>query len=213
MADLFQAGQPLPGSTPALPSSNMAPTGVLPGGQPLEYDEEAVTPEEQAIYTQFVLRAQEFVSKDPEVVIDKMNNKKVPVFQSVGKTALMIVQGVEKTAAAAGQEISPEIMLNGGAEIVELLMELGDAAGIWPFKQDSKEYEEAMSMAYMHGAELAGKQVLAGPNAAQMTEEAGNVLAQQIALESERGETPRGFFEGLQSQVAGGVNRAISGAG
>jgi len=199
---------------PALTGGELFPTGVRPGLDPsvLEYNEEAVSPEEQGIYEQFVNRAMEFVAKKPEAVVDQMNNSKRSVFQNVGKTALMIAQGVEKTAKAGGQEISPEIMLAGGEEIVEMLMELGDAAGIWPFKQDSKEYDEAMNMALMHGAELAGKQVLAAPDAAAWTEQAGNVLAQQVAQEHERGETPPGFFEGLQSQVAGGVNRAINGA-
>ncbi len=214
--DLFQEGQPLPaGAGPQgggeLLSAEMTPSGAAPGKTMQEFDEEAVTPEEQGIYDQFVLRAQEYMTKSPEVVVDKMNRSDVPVFQNVGKTAVMIGQGVIKTAEAAGQEISPDIIFAGGQEIVAMLMELGDSAGIWPFKQNSKKYEEAQAMAFMHGAEIIGKQTLEGPNAAAMTEEAGSELALQIAGENERGEVAPGFYEGLQSNVAGGVKRAISG--
>jgi hypothetical protein len=209
--DLFEEGQTLPG----LPSANMMPSGIAPGGDPseLEFNEEAVSDEEQSIYQQFVMQALSFMTKKPKEVVAQMNNRQKPVYQNVGRTALMIAQGVEKTAQAAGQQISPEIMMAAGEEIVEHLMELGSVAGIWPFKEDSPEYEEAMNMGLMHGAELAGKEILAGPNAAAMTEEAGTVLAQQVAEEHKRGETPEGFFEGLQSQVAGGVKRAVNGAG
>ncbi len=213
MEDLFQQNTPLPAGQ--LQSAGMMPSGIAPGKDPsmLEYDEEAVTPEEQKIYTQFVRRAQQYMSKSPEKIIDQMNNRKKPVFQNVGKTALMIAQGVAKSAKAGGQDISADIMHHGGQEIVELLMELGNSAGIWPFKQESQEYDEAMSMAFMHGAELAGKEILGGPDAQSMTDQAGNFLAMQIAGEQERGEVDAGFFEGLQDQVASGVSRAINGAG
>ena len=198
-----------------LPSASMMPSGVAPGKDPamLEYDEEAVTPEEQEIYTKFVKKAQEYITKSPERVVDQMNNRKKPVFQNVGKTGLMIAQGVAKSASASGAEITPDIMHHGGIQIIELLMELGNAAGIFPFKQESNEYDEAQSMAFMHGNELAAKGVLAGPDAAKRTEEAGNFMAMQIAGEQERGEVDPGFFDGLQNQVATGVNRAINGAG
>ena len=198
---------------PGLPSANKTPSGVRPGLDPqiLEFNESEVTPEEQAQYEQFFYRAKDFVSQQAEAVIDQMNDRKVPVYKNVGKTALMIAQGVEKTARSAGKEIAPEIMLAAGEEIVEMLMELGDKAKIWPFDADSRDYTEAMNMALMYGAELAGKEVLAGPDAAQMTEEAGNVLAQQVAAEHEAGQTPDGFFESLQGHVAGGVNRAVNG--
>ena len=206
--ELFPEGSPLP-------SASMTPSGVAPGKDPamLEYDEEAVTPEEQETYTRFVKKAREYITKSPERVVDQMNNRKKPVFQNVGKTGLMIAEGVAKSAGASGQEITPDVMHHGGVEIIEALMELGDAAGIFPFKQDSPEYEEAQAMAFMHGNELAAKQVLAGPDAAKHTEDAGNFMAMGIAQEQERGEVAPGFFEGLQGQVAGGVNRAINGAG
>lgn len=192
MAELFAQGQQLP------ETATMAP---VTRGNELEFDEEAVSPEEQATYTQFVLRAQEYMAKRPDAVIDHMSNSKRPVFQNVGRTGLMIAKEIAKTAKAKGQEISADIMFHGGQEIVEMLMELGNSAGLWPFKQSSKQYDEAQAMAFMHGAELAGKDVLAGPDAAKHTEEAGTQLAREIAVEQDRGEVPDEFWEKLKGGV------------
>jgi hypothetical protein len=231
MEELFQAGQALPATAPQgqpqvqpqgqpqgqsqdLISASMMPTGLAPGADPsmLEYDEEAVTPEEQRTYDQFVRKAQAYMTKSADKVVAQMNNRQMPVYQNVGKTALMIAQSVAKNAKAAGQEISPEVMHGAGQEVVVMLMDLGDAAGIFPFKADSQEFDEASAMAFMYGAELVGKQLLKGPDAAKHTEEAGNFYASQIAGEQQRGEVDPKFWEQLQGGVAGGVKRAL-GAG
>jgi len=222
MEELFQEGQPLPAAVgpqaQAQPqgqpgSAGMMPTGVAPGADPsmLEYDEEAVTPEEQQIYDQFVIRAKEYMAKSAPKVVAQMNNRQMPVFQNVGKTGLMIAQGVAKTAEAAGKEITPDIMHGAGQEIISMLMDMGDAASIFPFKADSPEFDEASAMAYMYGAELAGKQMLGGKDAAKHTEEAGSFYAMQIAGEQARGEVPPEFWDQVQGGVAGGVKRALNG--
>jgi len=178
------------------------PTGAGPGGPTPEFNEEAVSPEEQSIYDQFVLRAKEQLTKSPEAAIDSMNRKNMPVYESVGRTGLMLAEEIAGAAKARGTEISADIMFHGGQEIVEMLMELGDSAGIFPFKQDSKEYDEAMTMAFYHGVQTAGNAALQGEGGAAMTEEAGNILAREIAGEEERGEVAPGFWEGLKGQVA-----------
>ena len=210
MEDLFAAGQPLPQAGGEMASASMTPSGVAPGASPPpEFDEEAVSPEEQRIYDQFVLKAKEYMTKGAPEIVAQMNNSKKPVYMNVGKTALMISEGVAKTAKAGGQEVSADIIHGAGQEVVEMLMQLGDAAGIFPFEADSQEYDEAMVMSYMHGAELAGKQLLEGPDAAKYTEEAGNIYAMQIAEEDARGEVKPEFWEKLQGGVAGGVKRAL----
>ena len=191
--ELFQQGQQLPST------ASMAP--VSPDGPEPEFDEEAVSPEEQLQYNQFVLRAQDYISKSPGAVLKHMSNKKAPVFMNVGRTGLMLAQQIAKTAGAKGQPVGPDIMFHGGQEVVEMLMELGDAAGIWPFKKDSEQYDEAQAMAFMHGAELAGKQVLEGPDSEKHTEEAGNMLASQVAQEQQRGEVAPEFWQGLERQI------------
>lgn len=193
--DLFGPGQELPAAA-SLKATGNTPNGPLP-----EYDEEAVTPEEQAQYDQFVLRAQEFLTKEPGVVIDYLNNKNRPVFENVGRAALMVAEQVSGTARQRGVELSPEVMMAGGEEIVGMLMEMGDAAKIFPFKQKDKEYDEVMAMGYMHAAELAGKQMLQSPDADRYSMEAQAVLGQQIAAEEERGEVDPRFWQGLQNQL------------
>lgn len=198
----------LPGGGPpgGGPSSALAarPTGVRPGDDPrvLEYNEEAVSDEEQAQYTQFVNRAKEYIAKSPDIVVEQMNDKQQEAFKGVGKTALSIAKNIAETAEAAGQPIPEDVQYHGGTEIVDMLMELGDAAGIFPFKKDSKEYDEVMGMALMHGMELVGNDVLAGPNAARATEDAENFMVQGIAREQERGEVPPEFFDSMRQSVA-----------
>lgn len=205
MDELFKAGDQLPGQS--------SPTGVPVGVDPseLEFNEEAVTEQEQADYNQFVLKAQEFIAGSAQNIVGSMNDKNKPVYQNVGAMALKIAHMVEGSAKASGAEISPDIVFHGGAEIVEMLMEVGDAGGVWPFESDSSEYEESMAMALMHGAELAAKESMEAPGYDELQDEAGSFMAQQIAGEQQRGEVAPEFFEGIENQVATGVSRAVNG--
>lgn len=176
MEELFKAGQ-----APAA-----APTGVMPG-QP-EFDEEEATPEEQAQYSQFVNLALQFMAKSPDKVAASMNDKQRPVHENVGEMAVKIGEMVMGSAKAGGVEPSGEVLHAAGAEIVEHLMELGDAAGIWPFEQESDEYDEVQSMAFLHAAKVAGEGVLKSPQYDdQMKEDAGNMIARGVAEEAQGG--------------------------
>ncbi len=205
MDELFKAGESLPGQ--------QAPSGVPLGVNPkdMEFNEEAVSPEEQKMYDQFVLKAQGFIAQSAENIVNSMNNQKKPVYQNVGGMALKIAHMIGDSAKASGVEISPDIIFHGGAEVVELLMEVGDAGGIWPFKPDSSEFEEASAMALMHGAEMAARETMESPDYGTIKDEAGTFMAQQIGQEQKQGEVPPEFFEGLENQVATGVNQAING--
>lgn len=187
------------------------PTG-LDGESTAAPDEEAVSAEEQAAYDQFVTRAMQFVEQNPVNMVRRLSDKNRPVFQNVGQMTYKLGRMVADSAAAAGQEIDPDVAFHAGEELVSMLMELGDAAGLWPFKQDSAEYEESMAMALMEASRLAGEDMLESPDAAQYSDEAGNVLATRVAEERERGEVPDEFFEGIQTNVRDGVRRAVYGS-
>lgn len=195
-----QAQPPAAGGVPA---AGLMPSGAGPGGPQPEFDEEAVTAEEQGMYDQFVLRAQQIIAKEAGMAIDQMNNSGSPVFENVGKAGLRVAQTVASTAKAKGQPISPDIMFHGGTEIVEMLMELGDAAGIFPFEQDSKEYDEVAAMALMHGAELAGNDMLASPQGAEYTAEAENIMTQGVADEVKSGQADPASIAQLQQGITG----------
>lgn len=190
MAELFKEGDKLP--TTALTAK--------PVGSGKEFNEEEVSPEEQATYDQFVLRAQEYMTKSPDAVVRSMNRPDQPVYKAVARTGAMIVEQVKNAAKAQGRQISPDVMFHAGSEVVEMLMELGDSAGVFPFKQSDKQYDETMAMAFYEGVKMFGDQGLQGENGPQMVEDAGNMLAQQIAAEQDRGEVDPKFWEGLERQ-------------
>ena len=110
-----------------------APTGQMPGQQ-TEFNEEAPGPGEQDAYDQFVNKAIDFISKKPDQIVAGMNNKEKPVYENVGAMVVKIGQMVMQSAKAAQAEIGPDVIHAAGQEITEHLMELGDAAGIFPFE-------------------------------------------------------------------------------
>jgi hypothetical protein len=167
-----------------------APTGVMPG-QP-EFDEETPTPQEQGQYDQFVNLALKFMKDNLKKVVASMNDKQRPVYENVGRMALQIGKMVNATAQASGEKLGGEVVHAAGAEIVEHLMEAGDAAGIWPFEQNDNEYDEQQAMGLNYALELAGNEMLQSPEYnEQVKDEAGNVIARGVAEEVQRGEVPR----------------------
>ena len=89
-------------------------------------------------------------------------------------------------------------MLAGGEEIVESLMELGDAAKIFPFDAGSDEYMEQMAMALSFGAEKKARQLIdeGDPEVKASYEDK---LALEIAREVDQGQgPPEEFFQGIE---------------
>ena len=187
-------------------AAEQRPTGEGPNGPPPEYDPTEVSPEEQANYEQLVLKAQESIMSNVGGVIDQMNRPDKPVYESVGKTGLMILQQVEQLAKAKGVEIDAEMMVTAGQDVVNMLMDVVDAAGIWPFKADSEEAEETAIMALYHGVELGGNQALGGAGGPQLQEDAGGLMAREVDKEREAGTLHPQFEETVK------LNRTPPGA-
>lgn len=165
------------------------PTGKMPG-QP-EFDEEMPTEDEQKQYDQFVNRALDFMGQKPEPLVATMNDKNKPVHENVGELAVKIGKMVMGSAKAAKQEITPDVIHAAGQEIVEHLMELGDAAGIFPFNMESDEFEQEQAMSFAHAANIAANELMESPEyTPEMQEEAGNFMAQGVAREVQSGESP-----------------------
>lgn len=190
--------------------ASLRPTGRMPG-QP-EFNEEEVTPDEQANYDQFVTKALDFMGKNTTKMVASMNNNQKPIHENVGELAVKIGQGVYDMAKSSKVDISMEILQAAGAEIIEHLMELGDSSGIFEFEEDSTQYEEVQSMALLHAQKVVGERLINSPQYdGAMQEQAQNFYAQQVAGEVQRGEAPENFHENLGNQVAGGVRKAIQG--
>lgn len=163
-----------------------------------EYGQRPATPQEQAVLEQFVRKSRKMIQSGTPQFIQSMSDRERPVYQSVGELALGIVETVARTAEAAGQEIDQDTMLAGGEEVVEMLMELGNSAKIWPFSGGSDEYMETMSMALMFGAETKANQMIeeGDPEVKSAYEDK---LAMEIAREVDQGQGPPDeFFRGME---------------
>lgn len=199
MEELFNEQNPAP-----------APTGKMPG-QP-EFNETMPSEQEQADYDQVVTKAMSFMSQNVEAVLASINNKAKPVHENVGEMAVKIIEGIETQASAAEVQLGADIMMSAGEEVIEHLMELGDNGGIFPFDQESEEYDQVQAMAALHGAKVAGEKFIASPGYTdEVKDEAGTIFAQQVAEEQQRGEVDPSFHDNLGNQSAAATQRAIQG--
>lgn len=213
--ELFNQQSPPPGAAaqgppPGPVAGQTMPTGVMPGAP--EFNEEEPSPEEQGQYEQFVTKAIGFMAKNKMELVASMNNNQKPVHENVGELAVKIGKGIHGMASSAGEELGMDVIQAAGAEIIEHLMEMGTAAKIFPFDEESDQYDQEQSMALLHAEKVVGDELINSPKyTPEMQEEAQNFYAQQVAGEVQRGEVPEGFHENLGNQVAGGVRKAIQG--
>lgn len=187
---------------------DVKPTGLPPGVTPeavaAEEQSETPSPEEQATYDKFVNRAINFIhgEQTEDKVLAMLNQSGSPVHETVGRTAAKVVQLVQQSAQSSGAKLLPELLKQAGAEVVELLMELGAEAKVFPMTPDSPEYQEALDLAYLEGMKVYGEDLLAGPDGDKISAEAGDEYARQVAAEADRGEIDPEFAAAMQQQDA-----------
>src|SRR5688572_24822495 len=92
--------------------SGAGPDGSIPGEEP----EEAVSPEEQAQYDQFVARAINFIHnpESADSIIDHLNDSEVSIPEAVGRTAAFIAQRMVEAAKAMEVQLSPDVVFHAG---------------------------------------------------------------------------------------------------
>lgn len=193
------------------------PTGLAPGEEPKPpMGEEEVSPEEQALYDRIVRHAAKFIYSKPREVLDSMNQKDMPVHQAVGRVAAKIAQMIEGSAQAAGQKLDPDVMWHAGSEVIEMLMDLGTQAKVFPLDPESEAYQQEAAMAMMEAEKIIGEQMLKDPKKAQLhKEQAADVWSWNIAQEVDAGQASPEYLqmvEGYRKQndpITGGVRRAL----
>lgn len=212
---------PKPEADPLNGLAQAKPTGTPPGMSPAmfdEVDETTVLPQEQAQYDQIVNQAMRMIhgERSRDKVLEQINRPEMPVYQAVGRTAAMMAQAITQKAKTSGQELSPDAVWHAGADvIVPEIMIVGVESNIFPFKQDSEEFQTQMEMAFLEGNKVYGEQMLQGPDAQRFSQEAQDFYTEQIALEADEGTLAPGFREGLiggpeGGQVGEGVRRALT---
>lgn len=199
-----------------------APTGRMPDQRQTDpLDEEAVTPEEQEFYDNFMNKAVEFIHgpKSSRAVLQHMNQKDLSVPEAVGRTTAMIAKQIVESAKIAGAKVNPDAVFGAGQEIVEELLELGSRAGIFPIewpRDDAEELtpeqQQMAQEAFAHAAEAYGQGLLQSPEGASISAEAQNEVLRQVQSETKAGIADPNFMVTNGNTVEGGVKRAIMSA-
>ena len=121
------------GAPAAAPAAGLA---AGPGAPARMAEGETASPEEQALYNNFVsLALMHLHSEGMADRIAEQVRQGDPVEQ-IGRIAASIGMTVMRKAEEQGQAIPPDILLHGGAEIVSQVGEVAQAAGVQVGKQD-----------------------------------------------------------------------------
>ena len=134
----MQQGGPPPaaaGGPAPMPSTGQSPPDM--GGA------DQASPEEQDAYDRFVGRAMQFIYGDAFDKVLKMLQAGDDPIDGLAVTAASIVSRVQDAAEQAGQKLSGDILLHGGAEIVADLAMIATKAKIHDFEQSPKDFEAA----------------------------------------------------------------------
>lgn len=102
------------------------------------------TPEEQAMYTQFVRNGLEMIEATADNVAQSLSASGNPVLD-LAMTGVSIISGLMASAKQAGQNIPGEIVFAAGAEILEALVEEAEALKIHDYSEE--DMERAMFLA------------------------------------------------------------------
>ena len=62
--------------------------------------------------------------------------------QGLGKVAAMLIKSLRQSAKQSSREISDEVALNAGAEIIEDLSDLAKSAGVYTYESEEDEKSE-----------------------------------------------------------------------
>lgn len=132
------------------------------GGEEGGESQPNVSPEEQAAYEQVVRNALRIIypenadGKAAPTVLKALKAGDNPIL-ALANAAVTIVTTLRESAKQAGRQLDPEILFHAGAEIVEELAELAEAAKVHDFSEAEIEnaFYAALDM-YRSGAEQTG---------------------------------------------------------
>lgn len=132
-----------------LPQGEQMPQGMQPqrmqrgATDPMntEGQESNVSPEEQQQYDMFVGNAYKLIFGDErrlQTILQSLKATEDPKLNLANATA-QVVAAVEQSAAKAGVQLSGDVLLHGGAEIMESLAEAAQKARIHDYNEDEME--------------------------------------------------------------------------
>ena len=143
--DGAQPGTVQPGAA-ALVQPGNAQAGNLNPANAEVGDEGSVSPEEQKSYDEFVTNGMSLLHNEKALsgLLKAMKGDGNPV-EGLANTVASIVMRVEDSAQKKGIEISGDVIMHGGTELLEQAAELAEKAGVHKFSDD--EIESALYLA------------------------------------------------------------------
>ena len=123
------AGVPPPAQETARPAAGEA---QMTGGEP-------ASPEEQEAYDKFVSMA--LLHMHDEKVAPKLAERMRsgdPV-ETIGRVGAALGMTLIEKAREAGEEIPGDVILHGGREIIDALVEMAEASGVGPLSEEDAE--------------------------------------------------------------------------
>lgn len=172
------------------------------GEDPGAVDDESTVPteEEQMNYDMLVIRARKMMfGKGRDNVLKLLGSSNTPA-EGLGQAASMIVKSLTNAAKEAGREISGEVAINAGAEIVDDLSELAKSKGVYQYdspEEEKQQIEEAMLYGVKHYGD---GMIAAGELTPEIQEQAKQQVQEGLTEEQATKKTP----------VAAGVEQAMA---
>lgn len=125
---------------PTAPAEAPAPADpAAPRGQAEMAQGEPASPEEQAIYDKFVSLALLHIHDgDTAPAIVEQMGRGDPV-EAIGNAAAQVAFAVMQKAEQAGEKVPPDVLLHGGKEVVEALVEVAETAGVADLDQEQTD--------------------------------------------------------------------------
>lgn len=197
-----------------------SPTGRMPDEpeNPTDpMDEEAVTPQQQAFYDQFMNKAVEYIHgpKSSRAVLKHLNQRDLSVPEAVGRTTAMIVKNIVGSAKTAKQPIDSDAVFGAAQEIVEELLQVGSAAKVIPLDWPQDDSEPPPELAKVAQDSLAmaayyyGDDLTKSGEGKELQGQAQNEVLRQIHQEAQDGTINPEFMKSDPNTVQGGVKRAL----
>jgi len=155
--------------------------GLLNKGTASAEGESNVTPEEQAQYQQFVENGAKMLYSDNVLpkLLESLQGDGSPV-EGLANALSTIVMRLEDSAEQSGQPLSGDVMMHGSTELLGLMVEVAEAAGVHKF--EDKEEEAALFQAFdqyrvtrQQQGKLPEDQLKADMNQLLQAEQSGNV--------------------------------------
>jgi hypothetical protein len=119
--------------------------GTMTQGAPMEGqgdagEESNVSPEEQQAYDAFIDNGAELIYRKEAMpqLVESLRGADNPI-EGLANTLAMVVMRLEDSAEKAGQEMSGDVMLHAGSELLQMLAEMSEAANIHTFSEEDQE--------------------------------------------------------------------------